>query len=54
MNQHGVLLKKVPYSEHSSFNELRDFVRWLQPRNIIPSVNNDRQDKERAMLRMLR
>eukprot|EP00967_Tisochrysis_lutea_P098860 scaffold146346_cov18-Tisochrysis_lutea.AAC.1 len=29
---------KVPYSEHSSFTELREFVSWLDPGELIPSV----------------
>eukprot|EP00887_Chlorella_sp_A99_P008123 scaffold12.g8123.t1 len=33
--------ERVPYSEHSSFTELREFVQWLQPRSIVPSVNSD-------------
>lgn len=33
---------QVPYSEHSSFAELREFVQWFQPIQIIPSVGNDK------------
>ncbi|NXF71461.1 DCR1B exonuclease, partial [Sclerurus mexicanus] len=31
----------VPYSDHSSFSELREFVEWLKPCSVIPIVKDD-------------
>ena len=36
-----ITILNVPYSEHSSFNELADFCSWYKPLEIVPSVNND-------------
>ena len=46
----GVTLLSAPYSEHSSFGELRQCVSWARPARVVPTANcRSREDAERLV-----
>eukprot|EP00178_Gracilaria_changii_P013336 TRINITY_DN376_c1_g3_i1.p1 TRINITY_DN376_c1_g3~~TRINITY_DN376_c1_g3_i1.p1 ORF type:complete len:532 (-),score=130.78 TRINITY_DN376_c1_g3_i1:969-2564(-) len=44
---------QLPYSEHSSFDELRQFVSWAKPCRLIPMVGAHTAQKRQHMKEML-
>ncbi|XP_054819313.1 uncharacterized protein LOC129318516 [Prosopis cineraria] len=52
--QQGTIIRyEVPYSEHCSFTELREFVKLVSPDTIIPSVNNEGPESANEMISLL-
>lgn len=43
----------VPYSEHSSFSELKEFVQWAKPARILPTVNARSADDAKRLCQLL-
>ena len=49
----GVSIVEVPYSEHSSFEEMKQCVRELQPRKIVATVGGGPKGDRHAGMALL-
>jgi len=50
----NITIMAVPYSEHSNFSELLEFVTALKPVQVVPTVFSDSADRKRIMKRFSR
>jgi hypothetical protein len=39
VSAHNIIIASAPYSEHSSYDEIRECVKSLKPKKVIPTVN---------------
>jgi len=46
-----VEIRLISYSEHSAFSELQEFIQYLRPRKIIPTVFQDEADSRKIQHR---
>lgn len=54
LGRNSARVYNIPYSEHSSFDELQECVRYLKPKKIIPTVNADTSQQIKSVLTSLK
>ncbi|CAH1782855.1 unnamed protein product [Owenia fusiformis] len=52
LNRDNIILYGLPYSEHSSYTEMKRFVTYIRPTSILPTVNNGNPAKRKSMEKM--